>query len=76
MGISLKMPQGAYLSWFLLVILSMIWGSSFILIRKGLQVYTPDQVAAIRIGSGFFALLPIALIQLKKYNGKGSNGYF
>ncbi len=70
MGISLKMPRGAYLSWILLVVLSMIWGSSFILIRKGLQVYTPDQVAAIRIGSGFFASLPIALIQLRKVQWK------
>ena len=32
-------------SWFLLVLLSIIWGSSFILIKKGLVAYPPVQLA-------------------------------
>jgi drug/metabolite transporter (DMT)-like permease len=33
----------------LLVILALIWGSSFILMKKGLLVYPPEQVASLRI---------------------------
>ena len=35
--------------WFYLAILSLIWGSSFILIKKGLVGLTPYQVASLRI---------------------------
>ncbi|MBC8112409.1 MAG: DMT family transporter [Verrucomicrobia bacterium] len=45
------------LSWLLLVVLSLIWGSSFILIKRGLLVYSPLQVATLRIFSaGVFCL--------------------
>lgn len=41
--------------WYFLVILSIIWGSSFILIKKGLIGLTPFQLGALRIlFSGFF----------------------
>jgi len=35
--------------WFILIILSLIWGSSFILIKKGLIGLTPMQLGALRI---------------------------
>jgi drug/metabolite transporter (DMT)-like permease len=35
--------------WFILIILSLIWGSSFILIKKGLIGLTPLQLGALRI---------------------------
>ncbi len=47
-----------------LVFLSMIWGSSFILIKKGLLSFTPVQVAALRIFFASVVLLPIALKHL------------
>jgi drug/metabolite transporter (DMT)-like permease len=31
---------------FLLITLSLIWGTSFILIKQGLKVFTPDVVGA------------------------------
>ncbi|MEN8125320.1 MAG: DMT family transporter [Bacteroidota bacterium] len=37
------------LRWFLLIILSLIWGSSFILMKKSLISLTPIQVGALRI---------------------------
>lgn len=44
--------------WIYLFILSLIWGSSFILIKKGLIGFTPLQLGAIRILiSGFFIFL-------------------
>lgn len=37
------------IKWFYLIILSVIWGSSFILIKKGLVGLTPVQLGAVRI---------------------------
>lgn len=45
-------------NWTLLLILSVIWGSSFILMKQGLTVFLPEQVAAIRIFSAFLTLVP------------------
>lgn len=44
--------------WVYLIVLSIIWGSSFILIKKGLIGFTPLQLGALRILiSGFFVFL-------------------
>lgn len=48
-------------AWLLLLLLALIWGSSFILIKKGLIAFAPDQLAAIRIASAGFVLLPFLL---------------
>jgi len=46
------------LKWIYLVILSLVWGSSFILIKKGLVGLTPLQLGALRtLFAGFFLLL-------------------
>jgi len=39
----------AYQKWLLLGILTLTWGSSFILIKQSLAVYTPMQVGALRL---------------------------
>jgi len=51
-------------------LLALIWGSSFILIKKGLSVYTPIQVVGIRITLAAFVLLPFAIPQLNKIRRK------
>ncbi len=53
-------------NWALFGTLSLIWGSSFILMKVGMQTLTPYQVAAIRILSGGLVLLPVAVKQFKK----------
>jgi len=45
----------------ILVFLAIIWGSSFILIKKGLLAYSPVQVGTLRIVFACFVLLPIAI---------------
>jgi drug/metabolite transporter (DMT)-like permease len=50
---------------FVLTFLAIIWGSSFILIKKGLDVYSPDQVGTIRIVFAFLVMLPIALKHIR-----------
>lgn len=54
------------LPWILLIILSFIWGSSFILIKKGLEAFSPYQVGTIRVTFAFLILLPVAVKYLKK----------
>jgi drug/metabolite transporter (DMT)-like permease len=51
---------------FLLLILSLIWGTSFILIKQGLKVFSPDTVGALRVTAAAIFLLPFALPRLKE----------
>lgn len=53
------------LKWVLLVALSCIWGSSFILIKKGLQGFDYVQAATIRLCTASFILTPFAIRQIK-----------
>jgi drug/metabolite transporter (DMT)-like permease len=50
--------ESKQLKWVLLTILSLIWGSSFILIKKGLIGLSPIQLGSLRIlFAGFFLIL-------------------
>lgn len=53
-------------AWLLLLFLSLIWGSSFILIKKGLEVYTPLQVGALRITISAVCFVPILIARHSK----------
>ncbi|MCC5931712.1 MAG: DMT family transporter [Cyclobacteriaceae bacterium] len=55
-------------AWGLLILLSLIWGSSFILIKKGLIHLTPAEVAAVRVLSASLVVAPIALSRLRSLN--------
>jgi drug/metabolite transporter (DMT)-like permease len=54
------------MKWLLFVLLALIWGSSFILMKRGLDVYTPAQVAAIRMVVSFLFLFPFVIGHVKK----------
>lgn len=54
------------LSIILLLILALIWGTSFILMKKGLVVFSPGEVAALRVMIAGIILLPLALIKWKE----------
>lgn len=56
--------ESPFLSWFLLIVLAIIWGSSFILIKKGLDSFSAVQVGTIRISFAFLVMLPFALKSL------------
>lgn len=49
----------------MLTILSIIWGSSFILIKKGLIAFEPGQVGSLRMVAAFVVLLPLSLRNIK-----------
>ena len=56
--------------WVLLVVLSIIWGSSFILIKKSLEHFTPYEVGALRVLIAGIVLLPLAILNIKKFPKK------
>ena len=56
--------------WGILLLLSLIWGSSFILMKRGLEAFDDTQVAALRIFIAFLCLIPFALKHLKLMFGK------
>lgn len=58
------------LKWILLAILSLIWGSSFILIKKSLEYFDSYQVGSLRIIITGLFLLPIAIMNIKKFPKK------
>lgn len=62
------------LSWTILIALSLIWGSSFILMKQGMKAFSSDEVAALRITIASAFMLPFQIryykIDLRK-NLKG-----
>lgn len=56
--------------YFYLIVLSLIWGSSFILMKKGLEVFSYEQVAALRLFITFIVLTPFVFSALKKIKRK------
>ncbi|WP_291725302.1 DMT family transporter [Bernardetia sp.] len=64
MNTSTKNPL--VLSWFLLILLALIWGSSFILMKRGLVVFSPLEIGALRMSAAFVALLPFAIVHARK----------
>lgn len=54
-----------FFAWAVLIILTFIWGSSYILMKIGLEAYPPDELGAARITIAFIALLPLAVKNFK-----------
>ncbi len=54
------------LQWVILSVLALIWGSSFIFMKRGLESFTDMQVAAFRVFISFVFLLPFAIQRFKK----------
>jgi len=60
--------------WLALLFLSMAWGSSFILMKKGMIAFDYVQVGALRVFLSFLILLPFAIKNLK-FLSKKNIGY-
>lgn len=56
--------------WVLLIVLSIIWGSSFILIKKSLEHFNPYEVGALRVLIAGVLLLPLAIMNIRKFPRK------
>lgn len=57
--------QNRYFQIFILLVLGMIWGSSFILMKKSLRTWQPDEMAAARIFFAGVFLVPLIISQIK-----------
>ncbi|KOF03916.1 permease [Roseivirga seohaensis subsp. aquiponti] len=58
------------LAWSLLILLALIWGSSFILIKRGLAVFNAGEVGALRILAACLFLIPISIPKVGKLSFK------
>jgi drug/metabolite transporter (DMT)-like permease len=56
--------------WLAVALLSLIWGTSYILMKKGLRSFSAYQLASLRILISFVCMLPVALRNLPKFNKK------
>ncbi len=54
------------LSWGVLLLLSLVWGSSYILIKKSLVAFSPLQIGCLRLSISAIAFLPIFLWHFKE----------
>jgi drug/metabolite transporter (DMT)-like permease len=66
----MHLTQSKFFPVAVLILLSMIWGTSFILIKQGLKVFGPDEVGALRVSAAAIFLLPYALVRLGEVNRK------
>ena len=60
--------QGKIWHWLAVALLSLIWGTSYILMKKGLRSFSTYQMASLRILISFVCLLPVAMRSLPKLN--------
>ncbi len=65
-----------FINWLIFVSLALIWGSSFILMKRGLEVFSNDQVAALRIFIAFLFLSPLIFKHVKKESLKHWKAFF
>lgn len=63
------MPENRSTAIILFIVLTLIWGTSFILIKQGLKVFAPDEVGALRVAAASAFLTPIALLRLRELRG-------
>jgi len=70
------------LAWCYLLFLGIVWGGSFILMKRGMHaldgtdLFNNTQVAALRMGIAGLVLLPITLLNFKKIQNKKDLIYF
>ena len=55
-----------FLAWILLISLSLIWGSSYILMKKAVKVFSAPEVAGLRVFSAAVLLLPWSVPRLRQ----------
>ncbi len=54
------------ISWGILLLLGLVWGSSYLLIKKSLVAFSPIQVACLRLGISAIAFFPVFLWHFRK----------
>jgi len=65
-----QLKNSKYLPFLILGVLALTWGSSFILIKKGLIYFSDVEVGALRISIAFSVFIPLAIRRRKKIKAK------
>src|SRR5210317_1985914 len=66
----IKADRSEWINWATLVFLAIVWGTSFILIKKALIAYSDYQVASLRIAISALAFVPVIILEFNKINWK------
>lgn len=53
-----------------LVFISLIWGSTFIIIKQAIEAVPPAAFLTLRFGTAFFLMLPFCILQWRHINGR------
>ena len=61
--------------WLLMLLLAIVWGASFIFIKRAVEIYEPIQMAMWRMVLAMLVYLPFAFIYWKKINWKNWKYY-
>lgn len=61
------MSRNTWFPYAVLFFLALTWGSSFILIKRGLEVYSSNEVGALRVVITWLFLLPFAIKRMKAF---------
>ena len=59
-------PNKNGLALILLLTLSLIWGTSFILIKQGLKVFSPDMLGALRVTAAAIFFIAVGVATIKR----------
>lgn len=65
-----RMQTTALRSWLLLLLIGFIWGSSFILMKKGLLLFSADEVAALRMSLAWLVTMPFLIPRFREIKKK------
>jgi len=57
-------------NWFFLILLALIWGSSFILMKRGMEAFSSSQVAGMRMFIAFLFIIPFSFKYVKASEAK------
>jgi drug/metabolite transporter (DMT)-like permease len=66
----LEAKNNTLFSWVILATLALVWGSSFILIKKSLLYFNATEVGLLRVVLSFLFLLPVAVIHFRSISRK------
>lgn len=61
-----KLKHAATLPWLVMILLSLVWGSSFVLIKQALVAFSALQVASLRLVIASLCMLPFFSRELRK----------
>lgn len=62
----MKNPSTSTINWIILIALAFVWGSSFILMKRGNETFSWDEVASLRMFIAFVFLIPFMIAKVRR----------